>query len=101
MQDADAYPSHHPTLLARPGGRGDPSGRDLPRLAADGHQVTVVTTDALDFELFWDPRRHRVAQQADEHAGVRIHRFPVRHLPATRLTYPGVRRLLWLLSRTR
>ena len=71
------------------------------RLAAEGHQVTVVATDALDFELFWDPRRCRIAQPADHHAGVRILRFPVRHLPAARLAYPGMRRLLWLLSKTR
>jgi len=71
------------------------------RLAAEGHQVTVATTDALDFELFWDPRRRRIAQPTDHHAGVRILRFPVRHLPAARLAYPGMRRLLWLLSKTR
>ena len=68
------------------------------RLAADGHRVTVATTDAQDFELFWDPRRRRMASREAWHAGVRILRFPVRHLPVPRLTYPGVRRLLWLLS---
>ena len=71
------------------------------RSAAEGHQVTVATTDALDFELFWDPRRRRIVQPDDEHAGVRILRFPVRHLPVARLAYPGIRRLLWLLSKTR
>lgn len=71
------------------------------RLAADGHRVTVATTDALDFELFWDPRGRRVASREDTHDGVRILRFPVRHLPASTLTYPGIRRLLWLLSAAR
>jgi glycosyltransferase involved in cell wall biosynthesis len=33
--------------------------------------------------------------------GVSIRRFPVCHLPWVGLTYPGLRRLLWLLSRTR
>jgi glycosyltransferase involved in cell wall biosynthesis len=71
------------------------------RLAAEGHQVTVATTDALDFELFWDSRRRRMAERAGTHAGVRILRFPVRHLPASGLAYPAVRRLLWLLSAAR
>jgi glycosyltransferase involved in cell wall biosynthesis len=71
------------------------------RLAAEGHQVTVATTDALDFELFWDRGRRRIEEPTDLHADVRIVRFPVRHLPASNLAYAGVRRLLWLLSRTR
>ena len=69
------------------------------RLVADGHEVVVATTDALDFELFWDPRRQRVARLRDEHDGVQIRRFPVRHLPLPRLGYPVWRRLLWGLSR--
>ena len=71
------------------------------RLAAEGHQVTVVTTDALDFELFWDPHRRRIASREDTHDGVRILRFPVRHLPVSTLAYSGTRRLLWLLSAVR
>lgn len=67
-------------------------------LAAQGHQVTVVTTDALDFELFWDPRCRRVDRLEDTHQGVRILRFPVRPLPGRALTYSALRRLLWLLS---
>ena len=71
------------------------------RLAAAGHQVTVATTDASDFELFWDPRCRRIAGEEEIYRGVRILRFPVRHLPVSSLTYPGVRRLLWLLSTAR
>jgi glycosyltransferase involved in cell wall biosynthesis len=71
------------------------------RLAAAGHQVTVATTDALDFELFWDPDRRRIQSREDMHNGVRILRFPVRHLPVSTLAYPAVRRLLWLLSAAR
>ncbi len=67
-------------------------------LAAQGHHVTVITTDALDFEAFWDPRRRRIAEREAAHAGVRILRFPVRYLPLPGIAYPGVRRLLWLLS---
>ncbi len=68
-------------------------------LAAAGHQVTVATTDALDFELFWDPRRRRVACLTDMHCGVNILRFPVRHLPASQLAYPGLRRGLSFMSK--
>jgi glycosyltransferase involved in cell wall biosynthesis len=67
-------------------------------LAALGHSVTVATTDALDFELFWAPNRRRIPADESWERGVRILRFPVRHLPAPQLAYPAWRRLLWILS---
>ena len=70
-------------------------------LAASGHEVTVVTTDSLEFELFWDPNRRRLNEATGTHKGVHIRRFPVRHLPVAQLAYPGIRRLLWLLSKIR
>lgn len=70
------------------------------RLAADGHAVTVVTTDALDFELFWNPSARRIAEPESVIDGVRVLRFPVHHLPAPQLSYPAMRRLLWLLTRS-
>lgn len=69
------------------------------RFAADGHTVTVVTTDALDFELFWNPHARRVPEQQSLIDGVAVVRFPVRHLPLSQLGYPAMRRLLWMLSR--
>ena len=51
------------------------------RLVREGHSVTVYTTDAYDVELFWRRGFRRLARQEDEHNGVRIRRFPVRHLP--------------------
>jgi glycosyltransferase involved in cell wall biosynthesis len=71
------------------------------RLAAEGHQVTVATTDALDLDFFWDRRRRHIPQPLDQHAGVRILRFPARQLPLGAVAYAGVRRLLWLFSKTR
>ncbi|MBC7228163.1 MAG: glycosyltransferase family 4 protein [Thermoflexales bacterium] len=68
------------------------------RLVAEGHQVTVVTTDSLDFELFWEPSRRRIPEREGCRDGVRILRFPVRHLPLPQLAYPAWRRLLWALS---
>ncbi|MGC9522834.1 MAG: hypothetical protein ACP5HG_13250, partial [Anaerolineae bacterium] len=68
------------------------------RLAAEGHHVTVATSDAKDFELFWHPGSARFEEHEAWHDGVRILRFPVRHVPAAPLAYPAIRRLLWMLS---
>ncbi len=68
------------------------------RLVAEGHSVTVATTDSLDFELFWDPFRRRIPEPEGYQDGVRILRFPVRHLPFPQLAYPAWRRLLWIFS---
>jgi glycosyltransferase involved in cell wall biosynthesis len=51
------------------------------RLVRDGHDVTVYTTDAFDLELFWRPGFRRIEDLEEEHNGVLIRRFPVRHLP--------------------
>ncbi len=68
------------------------------RLAAAGHNVTVLTTDALDLETFWNPQRRHISAREEVHEGVRILRFPLHYLPRPGLSYPGMRRLLWLLS---
>lgn len=68
------------------------------RLAAEGHTVTVATSDAKDFELFWHPKGRRFSESEVRHDGVTIRRFPVRHVPAAPIAYPALRRLLWLLS---
>lgn len=70
-------------------------------LAAQGHTVTVVTTDALDFEVFWDPTCRRATEPETVQAGVRILRFPVRHFPRPHTVYHGIRRLLWMYSQVR
>jgi glycosyltransferase involved in cell wall biosynthesis len=71
------------------------------RLVRAGHSVTVVTTDALDIDLFWNPAARRIESSPDEVDGVRVLRFPVQHLPAAALSYAAIRRLLWLSSRLR
>ncbi|MFK7800016.1 MAG: glycosyltransferase family 4 protein [Anaerolineae bacterium] len=62
-------------------------------LVERGHTVTVLTTDAKDFELFWNRDRDRFANLADEHDGVKILRFPVRHLPLPHYSFPAGRLL--------
>lgn len=69
------------------------------RLAREGHTVTVLTSDALDLEYFWDRRRRRVPQREEEHGGVRVLRFPVWRLPGPPILYPIVRRLMVELGR--
>jgi glycosyltransferase involved in cell wall biosynthesis len=79
------------------------------RFAADGHRVTVATTDADAAEGFWNPAKSRLTQSAETHNGVRIRRFPLRHLPLAPISYslwrylifPQLAKVLpvaWLLS---
>jgi glycosyltransferase involved in cell wall biosynthesis len=68
------------------------------RLANDGHEVTVVTTDALDFELLSTPGGRRIAEREQKCDGVRVLRFPARHLPFAPLSYSAWRRGLYTLS---
>jgi glycosyltransferase involved in cell wall biosynthesis len=68
------------------------------RLVSDGHQVTVYTTDIWDLEGFWACGKAIVPSKEEEHNGVLIRRFPVRHLPFSTLTFPLLRRLMALLS---
>src|SRR5436190_15294501 len=69
------------------------------QLAADGHSVTVLTTDAWDLEHFWAPGRRRVDRGNETHHGVRIMRFPVRRAPGPPIVYPILRRLMVELGR--
>ena len=68
------------------------------RLVRRGHQVTVVTTDAMDLELFWNPGKDRIAVTRENHNGVEIIRVPVRHLPGGALAFGGVRRSMAALA---
>lgn len=71
-------------------------------LARAGHTVTVATTNCLDFEYFWDPAARCLPAPAEESLdAVRVLRFPVRHAPFSRVSYPGLRRVMQLLSASR
>ena len=69
------------------------------RLASEGHQVTVATTNALDFESFWSPKAKRIIEREATVDGVRVMRFPNRYIPLAELSYPALRRLAWALER--
>lgn len=51
------------------------------RLAADGHQITVYTTDAMDIQHFWLPDKETVDVTGEERNGVLIQRFRIRRFP--------------------
>ena len=65
----------------------------------DGHQVTVLTTDAWDLDHFWARGHRRVDERETTHNGVRILRFPVERAPGPPITYPILRRLMVELGR--
>lgn len=69
------------------------------RLVGEGHQVTVLTTDAYDLEHFWMSGRRRVERPREIHCGVEIIRLPVCRVPGPALLYPLVRRLMVEFSR--
>lgn len=69
------------------------------RLVREGHQVTVLTTDAFDLEHLWAPGHRCITEPEDRHDGVRIVRFPIQRLPGPAIVYPLIRRLMVELAR--
>jgi glycosyltransferase involved in cell wall biosynthesis len=61
--------------------------------------VTVYTTTAYDLEYFWQPGRRHLPAGVERLNGVEVTRFPVRHLPASPLAYPALRRLAQFVGR--
>ncbi len=51
------------------------------RLAADGNDVTVFTTDAIDIQHYWLPGKEHIDIPEDVHNDVRIQRFEVMRFP--------------------
>jgi glycosyltransferase involved in cell wall biosynthesis len=69
------------------------------RLVADGHRVTVLSTDAYDLEHFWMAGRRRVDLAEEWHRGMRIVRLSVQRMPGPPLLYPALRRVMAECSR--
>ncbi len=69
------------------------------RLVAEGHRVTVLTTDAFDLEHLWMAGKRRISEPTGEHDGVMVRRLAVRRLPASVMLYPVIRRLMVELGR--
>lgn len=51
------------------------------RLAAEGHSVTVFTTDAIDIQHYWLPDKEHIDVPDEVRNGVQVRRFRVRRLP--------------------
>ena len=69
------------------------------RLVAEGHQVTVVTTDAVRVEDFWSPGRNSRKRGREAIAGVVVERLPVAYLPPAPYAFALLRRLTLTLAR--
>ncbi len=68
------------------------------RLVAEGHQVTVWTSDAGELEHFWAPGRRTVGPAHQVLHGVEVRRFPVRRRLNHPLLFSLYRRLMAELS---
>jgi glycosyltransferase involved in cell wall biosynthesis len=68
------------------------------RMVAEGHQVTVLATDAYDLEHLWLAGRRRVELPEETRRGVRIVRLPVWRAPGPARTYGALRMLMTKLS---
>ncbi len=68
------------------------------RLVAGGHAVTVLTTTAGEVEAIWDRRKRTLPPGTGVMNGVRVVRFPLRHLPPSPYGYYGWRRLTVALA---
>src|SRR4051794_41982434 len=64
------------------------------RLAAEGHRVTVLSTDAYDLEYFWNGARRRVETPEETRNRVGIIRLPGGRIPRPPIRYPDLRRLM-------
>ena len=70
------------------------------RQVLDGHQVTIIATNAADLSALWDRHGRRVGPNApDQYQGVRIKRLPTRCLPLGDYQFAALRRLTWMASR--
>ena len=69
------------------------------RSASEGWQVTIYTTDALDFDYFWDRNTKKTKTGTEREDNLIIRRFAVRHLPLGKYGYFGWRKLMSLLAR--
>lgn len=69
------------------------------RLAAEGHRVTVLATDACDLEHIWMAGRRRIEIPVETFNGVQIVRLPIRRRPGPPVLYPALRRLMTEISR--
>lgn len=61
-------------------------------LVADGHAVTVFTTDAAEVERIWDADKRVLPTGEEDQTGVRVRRLPLNHLPIAPYSHFVLRR---------
>ena len=64
-----------------------------------GHEVTILTTDAFDGQVIWNPHKARVHEMEGLLNGVKIRRFRTRHFFNSKFSFPVLHRLLLICSR--
>jgi len=68
------------------------------RLVADGHRVTVFTTDALEVESIWNKEKPHLPRGSERIGGVEVIRYPIRHLPPSPYSFYLIKRATVALS---
>jgi glycogen(starch) synthase len=69
------------------------------RFVDEGHEVTLVTTDAAEVEYFWNPSKRHVAAGRERLNGVDVIRCGVGHLPFAPWSFYALRRLATTMAR--
>lgn len=65
------------------------------RLVAEGHQVTVYTSNVVDGEGFWKREKRRLSAGVERMDGVRVERFPAWVLPWHGYVTQALARMPW------
>ncbi len=68
------------------------------RFAAEGHDVSALSTDIGSIDLTWSPRGRRVGPAQEVIDAVNVIRLPVRHLPLAPYSFYALRRLMPMLA---
>jgi glycosyltransferase involved in cell wall biosynthesis len=68
------------------------------RFAAQGHRVTVITSDIAEVDRAWSPKGRAAMPLRETHHGVEVIRCPVAHLPLAPLSFYAMRRLHTLIA---
>lgn len=68
------------------------------RFAAEGHRVTVITTDIAEVDRAWSPKGRATQTLRETINGVEVIRCPVTHLPFAPLSFYAMRRLHTMIA---
>ncbi|MCX6016936.1 MAG: glycosyltransferase family 4 protein [Chloroflexi bacterium] len=68
------------------------------RFAAQGHSVTVLTTDIAQIDATWSPHARRIPVLRENLDGVQVERMRIGHLPGAPFSFYALRRLMPLIA---